>query len=184
MENFLPPSPFIIAAATASIFLFAILFVLVFVSRSEIRNVKYKYYSLVDYLSDGDSKDLLQQCVNKIHELDFDSKIKEKDISGLFDTLSCCVQKVAIVRYNAFKDVGSDLSFSIALLDNDDNGVVISGLYGRETSTTYAKPIDLGRSPYILTDEEVQAISLARKKHIGKSYYGIRKKMEAIDVDE
>jgi len=47
--------------------------------------------------------------------------------------------KVGVVRYNAFDDVGSDLSFSIALLDDNDNGVVISGIYSRESSTTYAK---------------------------------------------
>ena len=178
MDGILSLDPFVLAIITAEVLLIIYLFALVLYSRSEIKDIKDKYSSLIDHLSDGDSKDMLQHCVDMIRELEFDSRIKEKDIDELFEILSSCIQKVAILRYNAFNDVGSDLSFSIALLDNDDNGVVISGLYGRETSTTYAKPIYNGNSEYILTGEEEQAISQARKEHIGKSYYGIKKKID------
>jgi len=77
--------------------------------------------------------------------------------------LQRCIQKVGVVRYNAFDDVGSDLSFSIALLDDNDNGVVISGIYSRESSTTYAKKIVNGTSKNPLSAEELQAISESKK---------------------
>ena len=49
-------------------------------------------------------------------------------------TVDTCIQKIGIVRYNAFKDVGSNLSFTLALLDNNNNGVVLNGIYSRDNS--------------------------------------------------
>jgi hypothetical protein len=54
--------------------------------------------------------------------------------------------------------VGSDLSFSIALLDGNQNGVIITSIYGRNESTTYAKPIDKGISRYDLSEEEKKVL--------------------------
>lgn len=71
------------------------------------------------------------------------------------------VQRTGIVRFNAFPDTGSDLSFAIALLDANDNGFVLSSLYGRHENRIYAKPIRNGSSTYTLTDEEKQALALA-----------------------
>ena len=76
-------------------------------------------------------------------------------------TVDTCIQKIGIVRYNAFKDVGSNLSFTLALLDNNNNGVVLNGIYSRDNSNIYAKPIKDGKSEYILSDEEKEAIEKA-----------------------
>ena len=75
--------------------------------------------------------------------------------------LARCLQRLGVVRYNAFEDVGSDLSFAIALLDSGSNGVVISSLYGREESRVFAKPVVAGDSPYPLSEEEREAIRRA-----------------------
>lgn len=72
-----------------------------------------------------------------------------------------CLQKVGIVRYSAYKNTGSDLSFAVALLDEKNNGVVFNGIYSREISNTYAKPILEGQSNYTLTDEEKEAVNRA-----------------------
>lgn len=74
-----------------------------------------------------------------------------------------CVQKVGVVRFNAFEDTGSDLSFAIALLDQQDNGVVLSSLYGRNENRMYAKPITNGKSPYLLSVEEQAALQKAKE---------------------
>ena len=71
------------------------------------------------------------------------------------------IQKVGIVRFNPFAEVGSNQSFSIALLDGNNNGVVITSLYGREENRVYAKPIANGQSSYLLSEEEKRAISEA-----------------------
>lgn len=65
----------------------------------------------------------------------------------------------SVDRYNAFDDQGSDLSFSVAFLDDEQNGVVMSSIYGRQESRTYAKPVQRGVSRYPLTDEETSVIS-------------------------
>ena len=81
-----------------------------------------------------------------------------------------CIQKVGVVRYNAFSNTGSDLCFALALLDFEDNGVIINGIYSRDnTTTTYAKPVENGISKYTLTKEEQEAIDIA--KHSGYKYY-------------
>ena len=75
--------------------------------------------------------------------------------------------KVAIIRYNAFGDVGSDLSFSMAILDDAQNGVVITSIFGREESRVYAKPIEAGASPYHLSEEELAVIKKAMTANPG-----------------
>lgn len=92
----------------------------------------------------------------------------EKDVSDLkkFDKYLeemalLSIQKVGIIRYNPFKEAGGDQSFSIVLLDSQNNGFVITSLYGRETSRVYAKPVENGTSKYQLSEEERKVIEEA-----------------------
>ena len=71
------------------------------------------------------------------------------------------VQHVGVVRYDAFRDLGGLLSFSISMLDDRGNGLVMSSIYGRSESRTYAKPIVERDSSYLLSPEEKEAIRLA-----------------------
>jgi len=161
---------FLILAVLFSLLIGAL--TLIFSTRAELRQVRDNYHSLLDYLGDDESRDLLHELATLIRGIERDNRVTEKDISQLYSQLEHCVQKVAIVRYNAFQNVGSDQSFSVALLDKEDSGVVISGIYGRDSSSTYAKPVKAGVSEYVLTEEEEDAIGLARKRYIGMSYYG------------
>ena len=68
------------------------------------------------------------------------------------------IQKVGMVRFNPFKDMGGDQSFAIALLDSENNGLVISSLYSREGNRVYAKSVKHGDSEYQLSNEEREAI--------------------------
>lgn len=71
------------------------------------------------------------------------------------------ISKVGIYRYSAFRDTGSDLSFTLALLNKYNDGVVLNGIYSREMSNIYAKPIKKGESTYTLSNEEKIAIKQA-----------------------
>lgn len=82
-------------------------------------------------------------------------------IKNVDNDLSKCIQKIGIVRYNAFQDTGSDLSFALALLDEKNNGVVLNGIYSREMSNIYAKPVENGKSKYTISEEEDLAIEKA-----------------------
>lgn len=103
------------------------------------------------FLTIGMRLEKLEQAVNA----------HQADLSQLQGAVHGYVQHVGIVRFQAFPETGSDLSFAIALLDGDANGVVISSLYGRTESRIYAKPIRGGTSTYPLSDEERQAIARA-----------------------
>ena len=69
------------------------------------------------------------------------------------------VQHKGMVRFNPFKDVGGDQSFSLALLDEAGDGVVISSLYARDGVRVYGKPVTAGASAYQLSEEEHKAIA-------------------------
>lgn len=75
--------------------------------------------------------------------------------------LRSSVRRVALVRYDAFEDVGGRLSFSCALLDDHGDGVVVTSINGRQDTRVYAKPVTAGRSPYNLSPEEREAIRRA-----------------------
>ena len=65
---------------------------------------------------------------------------------------------------NAFQDTGSNLSFALAILDKNNNGIVLNGIYSREMSNIYAKPVESGISSYTLSEEEKEAIKKAMEK--------------------
>lgn len=72
------------------------------------------------------------------------------------------IRKIGLVRYNPFSDTGGDQSFALALLNNHNDGIIISSLYGREINRVYAKPIQNRTSQYQLTEEEKTAIQNAK----------------------
>ena len=71
------------------------------------------------------------------------------------------VRRVALLRYDAFEDVGGRLSFSCAMLDEHGTGVVLTSINGRQETRVYAKPISEGASSYNLSTEEAEAIRQA-----------------------
>jgi len=73
------------------------------------------------------------------------------------------IQKIGLVRFNPFKEVGGNQSFSAALLDGNDSGIVITSLYTREGNRVYGKPIKNGQSEYLLSAEEKEAIEKAKQ---------------------
>ncbi|MCL8208525.1 MAG: DUF4446 family protein [Actinomycetia bacterium] len=68
------------------------------------------------------------------------------------------LQRVGLVRYDAFRDMGGQLSFSVALLDAERNGLVLTVLNGRDGARAYAKPVRAGASSAALSEEEQRAI--------------------------
>lgn len=80
----------------------------------------------------------------------------------LRELLRGATSRVAVVRYDAFEDMGGAMSFSAALLDEHDNGIVFTSINGRAETRTYAKPIIAGASEHNLSDDERRAIAAAQ----------------------
>ena len=85
----------------------------------------------------------------------------EKYLETVEKRLKKSVQGIGIIRFNPFEDAGSNQSFSVAFLNEEGDGVVISSLYSREKVSVYAKPIKKGESEYSLSDEEKEAVKTA-----------------------
>ncbi len=123
-------------------------------------NKKYKRFMKKLGSSDSLEEDL-ENYMYRVDRVEKQNADIMNQINGLDKDLESCVQKVGIVRYSAFQDTGSDLSFTLALLDEHDNGVVFNGIYSREMSNIYAKPVENGNSKYTLSEEEQEAIKRA-----------------------
>lgn len=98
----------------------------------------------------------MDQIKRKINQHTEEIEIMVKKLSGLKG-------RVAILRYNAFDEAGNDLSFSIAFLDEKKDGIVITSIYNRGQSNTYAKPIHAMTSDYKLSKEEISVLEMALK---------------------
>lgn len=103
----------------------------------------------------------LQEILSQFKDLKENFQKISADLEELKSVQKMSLQKVGMVRFNPFSGVGSDQSFSIALLDANNSGVVLTSLYTREESRTYGKPIKNGQSKYTLSDEEKKAVEKA-----------------------
>ncbi len=112
-------------------------------------------FNLFKNKKDKEPKDL-KEVLRQFEEL-------KKRVEKISQDSRTSVQKVGIVRYNPFSDVGGDQSFSVALLDGDNNGIVITSLFSRDGNRVYSKPVKNRQSEYSLSSEEKKAIEKAIK---------------------
>ena len=99
--------------------------------------------------------------VGAVDELRSDVASLRADVDRARNDLSDAIRHVAVVRYDAFPDMGGRLSFSAALLDDAGDGLVLTSINGRSETRTYAKGIKGGGSEHQLSPEEEQAVSFA-----------------------
>lgn len=158
--DFLKTDTYLLVSAVAIIILFIGLVVLLI---TNIR-VKKQYKKFMGKLGNGSNiEEDLQKYIKQVEEVEKQNGELMVLYDGMKLNLKSCLQKTGMVRYNAFKDVGSDLSFALALLDEKNDGVVLNGIYSRDVSNIYAKPVKNGVSTYTLSHEEEEAIDKAVK---------------------
>lgn len=109
----------------------------------------------------------MHQLLDQVDEVKKLQNDQQFAVNRLSQRIAAQCARVGIIRYNAFGDFGSDLSFSMAILDDTQNGVVITSIYGREESRVYAKPLTAGASVYHLSEEEHTAIRKAMNGPVG-----------------
>lgn len=141
-----------------------VLIIVVIINVIMLTTTNKKYLKFMKKLGNGSNLDeMLRDYLRDVKEIKKDNSEIKAYYTKLDSDIASCIQKVGLVRYNAFRDVGSDLSFAIALLDGNDTGVVLNGLYGSDSSNIYAKPIKSGVSTYQLSEEEKYALEIAEQ---------------------
>lgn len=153
--------PAVLAFSALGLCLLALVIMLIILARQT--RLLRRYKALLSRNPDISVDEMLLQQQEALADLKSSQEALRRRMADLERSALDHVQRIGIVRFNAFPDTGADLSFSIALLDGRDNGFVLTSLYGRSECRTYAKPIRSGESTYVLTEEEKQAIARARE---------------------
>lgn len=107
------------------------------------------------------SGDATQDLMRRTMHLEARMEEVEPRLATTESAARASIQKVGFLRFNPFQDTGGDNSFSVALLDSENNGVVISSLYMREGTRLYAKEVKSGATRQTLSDEEAHVLDQA-----------------------
>ena len=139
-----------------------ILVLLVITMMAKLSSLNKRYKKFLEKLGNGNNiEEDLETYMYRVEKVEKQNAEIANYVKTLDEDLTRCIQKVGIVRYNAFKDTGSDLSFTLALLDEHNDGVVLNGIYSSEMSNIYAKPVKNGESSYYMSEEEKMAVQKA-----------------------
>ena len=149
---------------------FIVLLILYFRLEIRMSNMKKRYKELVRGQDKVSIEDIILRNGHEIDALKEQTGELQDFVKKLDDKFAYSVQKVGFIRYSAFNDMGTDLSFSISLLDDFLNGFVVTSIYNKGQSISYAKPIKGGKSIYPLSVEEMQSIDRAIKGDYASSF--------------
>ncbi len=125
------------------------------------------FFNFFRKLTKGTKENELIKVLNGILKIQEENSASisaaEKEIKRIDWEARCHVQRVGIIRFNPFKEIGGDHSFSLALLDGDNSGVIITCLHTRERTRVYMKAINKSKSELELSSEEKKALEKAIK---------------------
>ena len=138
-----------------------VLFIFVIVNMVQTSKMKKKYKK---FMSGKNAKSLEETLVKKLNQIDSlveANAANEKNIKNVVNNMKFTFQKVGLVKYDAFNEMGGKLSFSLALLNASNDGFVLNAVHSREGCYTYIKEIIDGNSIIVLADEEQEALNMA-----------------------
>ncbi|MDD5936128.1 MAG: DUF4446 family protein [Clostridiales bacterium] len=140
--------------------------VLVCMVLSKLSKMKKRYNA---FMGGADGKTLESSVLNRFKEIDTlkeETKAMKEEIKKISENLLSAYQKCGIVKYDAFKEMGGKLSFSMCLLDDNNDGIILTSMHSsREGCYTYVKEIIKGESFVLLSEEERQALEEAKNKN-------------------
>lgn len=120
------------------------------------------------FMKGKDAKSLEEVLIRRLDQVDsliLSNKQNEKDIQNIFANMKFTFQKVGLVKYDAFQEMGGKLSFSVALLNEKNDGFVLNAVHSREGCYTYIKEIVDGNSIIVLAEEEQEALKMAMESN-------------------
>lgn len=131
----------------------------------QLRQLQDRYQRLTGGPTEGNLQEMLEDHIRRVRDALDRVDAAERLTHDLQRTLGYSLQWVGMVRYNPFRDTGSNQSFAIALADAHGDGIVLSSLHRPDKTRVYAKPLLRWESTHPLTEEELEAIEVARRSH-------------------
>ena len=155
-------SDYIIIALAAITLILIVLYIVNVVQMAQLKK-RYKIF-----MSGKNARNLEKTLFERLEQVDDLIKANatnERNIKRIFHNMKSTFQKVGLVKYDAFNEMGGKLSFSLALLNETDDGFVINAVHSRDGCYTYVKEIIGGNSVIVLADEEKEALEIARTSY-------------------
>ncbi|WP_248929319.1 DUF4446 family protein [Paenibacillus hamazuiensis] len=150
--------------AVLSFILSIILLVLVISLWVKLSRLRAAYVKMINGGSPQNVEEILIALQQKLQDQEDKQKKNRESIQEITGAMKKMKSQIGIHRYNAFGEGGSDLSFSLAIVDEQQSGVVITGIHNREQVYVYAKPVEAGQSKYTLSPEEKEALIRSSQK--------------------
>ncbi|WFR63712.1 DUF4446 family protein [Paenibacillus amylolyticus] len=130
---------------------------------AKLRKFKRKYEAMMAGSGVEDLESLLINLKIQMDSIEDEHKLQTNQLQVVMQKLTRIQGKIGVKRYNAYGEHGSDLSFSMAMINDSQDGMILTGIYNRDGSYVYAKPLKGGESTYTLSPEEKEAITLAQQ---------------------
>lgn len=141
-----------------------ILLILTIVNVSQMRKLKKSYKIFMTGKNGKNLEETLIKRLNQVDSLIESNNDNEKKIEKICKNMKFTYQKMGLIKYDAFNEMGGKLSFSLAMLDVRNNGFIINAMHTREGCYTYIKEIVDGNSIIVLSEEEKEALNRAMGK--------------------
>ncbi|MBR5337615.1 MAG: DUF4446 family protein [Lachnospiraceae bacterium] len=146
--------------------LILILLILLIVNLAKTSGLKKKYNKFMEGRDGASLEEIISNTYEKYDDLSRTVDANTTNIEKIIANLKITYQKMGLVKYDAFNEMGGKLSFSLALLDKENNGFIINSMHSREGCYTYVKEIVKGESYIVLAEEEREALDEALKQGI------------------
>ncbi len=151
---------YILLSYAITLIMVLLLIIIIFMKH---RSLKKKYNKFMEGSSGENVEKIVLDRFSDIEHMKRDIQVIDKQIIKIMNTLESTYQKSAIIKYDAFREMGGKLSFALALLNETNDGFIINSMHSsREGCYTYIKEIIKGESFVVLADEEKQALEEAK----------------------
>lgn len=156
-------SDFIIIGLTVALL---VLLILTIANIVQMKKLKKNYKIFMSGKNAKTLEDILVKRLEQVDALISSNSANEKNIKVLYRNMKKTYQKMGLIKYDAFQEMGGKLSFSLAMLDVGNNGFIINAMHTREGCYTYIKEIVDGNSIIVLSEEEREALNRAMGKEL------------------
>ncbi len=140
-----------------------ILLIITIVNAVNISKLKKSYKKFMNGEDGKSLETIIKEHIDEIDKLISDSKKHSDNIDSINETLKITFQKYGLVKYDAFQEMGGKISFSLCLLNENNDGFIINAMHSREGCYTYIKEVISGNPVIMLSDEEKQALAMAKE---------------------